>query len=138
MSKNNNTKKLNLTVLIPSILFILFGAFCVFLGVAAQKYILFSTAIACLLVTLTMNFADRFNVNKHNSKTVNIICAVLTVIAIPLVYFSNIYSLVFSVPALFLSSKNAKIGKNRIALVLLVLSFLTVIGAFIYGILKVN
>ena len=134
MSKK--TIKNNLLIFLLSALFILFGAFCIFLAIIGKKSILFVSAFACLLVTLTMNLADKFNVNKHNLKTINIITAVLDIIAIPLVFLFNIFSLAFSIPAFILSNKAKGLGKNRLSLGIYIVSLLLIVASLLYAVIS--
>lgn len=134
MSKK--TIKNNLLIFLVSTLFIILGAFCIFLAITGKKSILFVSAFACLLVTLTMNLADKFNVNKHNLKTINIITAVLDIIAIPLVFLFNIFSLAFSIPAFILSNKAKGIGKNRLSLGIYLVSLLLIVASILYAVIS--
>ena len=128
--------KNNLLIFLLSALFILFGAFCIFLAIIGKKSILFVSAFACLLVTLTMNLADKFNVNKHNLKTINIITAVLDIIAIPLVFLFNIFSLAFSFFFFILSNKAKGLGKNRLSLGIYIVSLLLIVASLLYAVIS--
>ena len=83
-----------------------------------------------------MNLADKFNVNKHNLKTINIITAVLDIIAIPLVFLFNIFSLAFSIPAFILSNKAKGIGKNRLSLGIYLVSLLLIVASILYAVIS--
>lgn len=85
-------------------------------------------AIEIALMILTMNIAIKFNVNKHNSKTISIICIVFTVLSAILVFKWKFISYIFAIPALVLSYKAMKVdSKNRLPLILTAVSAIVII-----------
>lgn len=138
MSNKSEEKNGSILVILISLLFLIFGGLCLFLAIYTKTYILIASAVACLLVAVTMNVADRFKVNKHNSKVLTIISLVSDVIAIVLSFIFNIYSLVFSIPAFIFSKKVARLGKNKVALGTCIVSALLIaisIGRFVLSLL---
>lgn len=132
MSEKN--KKKNMLVFLLSSLFIIFGASCIFLAIVGKKNILFISAIAFLLITVTMNIAERFSVNKHNVKVINILSVILNIIAIPLIFTYNVFSLTFSIPAFILSKKATRLGKDKFALIMYIVSTALIVISIGYSI----
>lgn len=126
MAENIKKKSGDLVVVLISILFVIFGGICLFLAISTKRYTLIASAVACVLTAITMNIAQRIRISRHSSTTLTIISAILAVISIPMLFIFNIYSLVFSIPALILSLKLAKLGKNVPAIVVSIASAILV------------
>ncbi len=129
--KANNSKSMSksklATILISILLAIPAIAFLVCYIVKPAMSLLLG-AIEIALMILTMNIAIKFNVNKHNSKTISIICIVLTVVSAILVFKWKFISYIFAIPALILSYKAMKVdSKNRLPLILTALSAIVII-----------
>ncbi len=127
-NKNTENLKESLVVKLLSILFIIFAIICLILAFASKQYKLLLSTLGFILLIITMNIANRFEVNKHNSKIISIICAILELASIPLIFVYVIYSYVLLAPSIILSKKMVKYdSRNKLGLLLFILSIIMVI-----------
>lgn len=135
---NDTTQNNSLVVKLLSILFIVFAIICIFSAFASDTKILLVSALGFLALTATLNFAHKFNVNKHNAKAFYIICVLLDVISIPLAFIYLIFSYVLLVPAIIFSKKLVSCNsKNKLGLLLFIASILITVFCFVKSLIAV-